>query len=252
MADLGKHADGGVAPSGRAALAARGHETRTRLLETGERLIAERGIDGVSMRQIGLAVGQGNNSVIQYHFDSKEGLVSAIIARRAAQLEPTRRAMLDAAKAAGKTGDVATLLAILFLPIASIRDEAGHHVYAAFMLNGLGAIWVSSSGAIAHSAWSGGGPVEEVMAYLRQCRPELSEAQMRQRILRLSRLLVHALVDWDKAGVLGAPRDPEDYLRQDIINMATAAFAAPLPPTNPAEDGPEPICQIARNEDARQ
>jgi AcrR family transcriptional regulator len=43
-----------------------------------ERLFAERGLDGVSLREIGAAVGNANNSAVQYHFGSKDQLVRAI------------------------------------------------------------------------------------------------------------------------------------------------------------------------------
>jgi AcrR family transcriptional regulator len=47
-----------------------------------ERLFAERGIDGVSLRQIGAAAGNGNNSAVQYHFGSKERLLRAVFEYR--------------------------------------------------------------------------------------------------------------------------------------------------------------------------
>jgi AcrR family transcriptional regulator len=49
---------------------------------TAERLFALHGIDGVSLRQIGAAAGVANNSAVQYHFGSKEGLVQAILLHR--------------------------------------------------------------------------------------------------------------------------------------------------------------------------
>jgi AcrR family transcriptional regulator len=49
---------------------------------TAERLFALHGIDGVSLRQIGALAGGANNSAVQYHFGSKEGLVRAILLHR--------------------------------------------------------------------------------------------------------------------------------------------------------------------------
>ena len=51
---------------------------RERLLDTAERLLGEYGIEGVSLRQIAAEAGQGNNSVIQYHFGNKAGLIEAL------------------------------------------------------------------------------------------------------------------------------------------------------------------------------
>jgi AcrR family transcriptional regulator len=69
--------------------------TKEQILLVAERLIAEHGVDGVSMRQIGADVGSGNNSAVLYHFGSKEKLVQAIFAYRLPRLRE-RRAVLIA------------------------------------------------------------------------------------------------------------------------------------------------------------
>src|SRR5271165_6360652 len=79
---------------------------RERLLETAERLLADHGIGGVSFRQIGVATGNGNNSVIQYHFGDKAGLIREIIRRRVERFEPRRRELLAAAEAGGRLDDL--------------------------------------------------------------------------------------------------------------------------------------------------
>ena len=62
-----------------------------RLVLTGERLFAIRGIEGVSLRQIAAEAGSGNNSAVHYHFKSKEGLIRAIFRYRLPQLISERR-----------------------------------------------------------------------------------------------------------------------------------------------------------------
>lgn len=208
----------------------RGTATRELLLDAAERLISEHGIDGVSMRQLAAAVGQGNNSVIQYHFASKEGLIREIVGRRGSELAPMRAAMLEKAKAEGKTGDAATLLKILLAPIASFKDETGRHVYAGFMLHGLRAMWGADEG-IGHAYWSGEGEIKEAIDLLAQQRPDLGREHLAQRLLQLSRFFVTSVVDWDRLRELGHPLDSEDYFLDDLISMMTAAFLAPLPPT---------------------
>ena len=69
--------------------------TAQELLVTAERLFAEHGLDGVSLRQIAVEAGSANNSAVQYHFGSKDGLVEAIFAFRLGQLLQ-RRALLRA------------------------------------------------------------------------------------------------------------------------------------------------------------
>lgn len=220
------------------ARALRGEATRELILQAAERLIYEHGVDGLSMRQIGAALGQGNNSVIQYHFDSKEGLVRAIIARRAAQFVPIRAKMLADAKAAGKTGDVATLLAILLFPIATVRDEAGRHIYAGFMLHSLRTMW-DQNAQMLHIAWTEPGPVLETTQFLNALYPNMPRWQIAQRMLRLNRLFVSALIDQDNIRGIGGRCPDENYLLQDLLNMMAAAFKAPLPPETASETPPD-------------
>jgi AcrR family transcriptional regulator len=68
--------------------------TKEQILLVAERMIADRGVDGVSMRQIGTAVGSGNNSVVLYHFGSKENLVKAIFEHRLPRLRERRAALI--------------------------------------------------------------------------------------------------------------------------------------------------------------
>ena len=60
--------------------------TKEQIVLAAERLFAERGIEGVSLRQIGAAAGNGNNSAVQYHFGSKDRLVQAVFEYRLPRL----------------------------------------------------------------------------------------------------------------------------------------------------------------------
>ena len=64
-------------------------------MHAAERLIAERGVDGVSVRDI-TAAADTNSASIHYHFQSKEGLVNAIIEDRSHRLGRHRRIHLQA------------------------------------------------------------------------------------------------------------------------------------------------------------
>lgn len=73
-----------------------GTATRLRIIQAAERLYAERGIDGVTLRDIGKAAGQRNTTVVQYHFGGRDGLITAIFTTGSALVE-TLRAPLVAA-----------------------------------------------------------------------------------------------------------------------------------------------------------
>lgn len=210
------------------ARALRGEATRELILDVAERLFYDHGTEGVSMRQIAAAVGQGNNSAIQYYFESKEGLVRAIIARRAEQFKTIRQTMLDTVRTENKTDDVKALLAILLLPISTIKDADGRHVYAGFMLNALQTMW-DAQARMLHQSWSSPGPIKDTIGLLARHWPELSPTQLAIRILRLNRMFASALLDTDRMRLLGGEVDAEAYVLDDLLNMLAAAFLAPLP-----------------------
>lgn len=65
------------------------------------RLFAQRGVDGVTVRQIAEAAGQKNHASVAYHFGSKEELVRAVIIHGAQLIDDLRCKMLAGAEAAG-------------------------------------------------------------------------------------------------------------------------------------------------------
>jgi len=68
--------------------------TRELILVAAERLFAEHGLAAVSNRQIGEAAGQGNNTVVGYHFGTKADLIRAIVGKHSVQIERLRQQAL--------------------------------------------------------------------------------------------------------------------------------------------------------------
>jgi AcrR family transcriptional regulator len=69
--------------------------SRDALIDTGERLFAEHGINGVSLRQISAEAGHRNTGAVRYHFGDREGLVRAIFESRLPRVNAYRRRLLD-------------------------------------------------------------------------------------------------------------------------------------------------------------
>jgi AcrR family transcriptional regulator len=68
--------------------------TRQRLLDAAERLFAEHGFEGTSMRALTTQAGT-NLAAVNYHFGSKEALFEAVFTRRFAPINAERLRLLD-------------------------------------------------------------------------------------------------------------------------------------------------------------
>src|SRR5882724_10778426 len=87
--------------------------TRDRILRTGERLFAERGFNGVSVRELAAAA-QVNIASIGYHFDNKEGLLSEVYRRHCEpMIEERLRGLKAASRLRGKAKIKAKIAAII-------------------------------------------------------------------------------------------------------------------------------------------
>jgi AcrR family transcriptional regulator len=70
-------------------------DSRERLLRVAMRLMASQGITATTLKQISDAAGNRNKSAVGYHFNSKEGLVAAVLKRLRDDLAPAYRVTLD-------------------------------------------------------------------------------------------------------------------------------------------------------------
>jgi TetR/AcrR family transcriptional regulator, regulator of cefoperazone and chloramphenicol sensitivity len=108
-------------------------DAKLRLLSAAESLFAERPIESVSLREIAIAAGNGNNNAVQYHFGGKDELVQAIFSWRVQQMEEPRRRLYADACVGGQIPDIGGLVKILCLPMLDLVDSKGRHTYAAFI-----------------------------------------------------------------------------------------------------------------------
>jgi AcrR family transcriptional regulator len=93
-------------------------DTKQKILDTAERLIADHGYAATSLRQI---IGEAgvNLAAVHYHFGSKEDLLDELILRKAATVNAERLALLEKLEAEAGGGPVAVdkVLAAFFEPM---------------------------------------------------------------------------------------------------------------------------------------
>lgn len=95
-----------------------GVDTKDVILDAAERLFAAHGFDGTSLRQITTAA-RVNLAAVNYHFQSKEALIVAVLARRMRPISAERVAALNELEreAAGAPVELEKILVAFFAPV---------------------------------------------------------------------------------------------------------------------------------------
>ena len=98
--------------------------TPDRILQSAERLFSERGIDGVSLREITTDSGV-NSAALHYHFGSKIAVLERIFERRALPIAEQRERLLSALKT-NRHGqaEVEDILYAFLRPALEMQDSA--------------------------------------------------------------------------------------------------------------------------------
>ena len=96
---------------------------RQRILLVAERMFAEHGMEGVGLRAI-TAAAKVNLASIAYHFGSKEGLLEALFAQRAAPIAQERLRLLDLCFAGGKKPTLEQILDAFLRPALTLGVAA--------------------------------------------------------------------------------------------------------------------------------
>src|SRR4051812_36059503 len=104
--------------------------TQEKIFDAAERLFAERGFDGTSLREITTEAGV-NLAAVNYHFGSKEDLYRETFLRRMRPMNELRHRLLDQAEqiSGDRRVPTRTALDILFRPILSLSHSGSPGVH---------------------------------------------------------------------------------------------------------------------------
>jgi AcrR family transcriptional regulator len=94
-------------------------DTKTRILDAAERLFGMNGFEATSLREI-TSHAAVNLAAINYHFQTKESLIDAIVARR---IEPVNKARLDLLDAAGPHASIEEILVAFLAPVMRVKAD---------------------------------------------------------------------------------------------------------------------------------
>jgi len=103
--------------------------TRAQLIRAAERLLAERGVDAVSLREINREADQRNATALQYHFQDRPGLIRAILSKHEAGVDAGRTKLLDEIEASGSRSLHRFALALVLPEAEKLSDRDGGRAY---------------------------------------------------------------------------------------------------------------------------
>lgn len=187
------------------------------MIDTAERLAAERGLNGLSLREVQLASGQRNKSAASYHFGTREGLIQSVVVARMGPINERRLAELAAIEAAG-TPTLRQLVEILVLPLAEATAKPGS-TYARFLLQGLADPVMGEIVRGSMESRSIRAVRDRIMKHL----GHLPKAMRERRMIGCVHLMVATLAGWESAaGKVSAPA------RRDLVDMCLAVLNAPV------------------------
>ena len=95
-------------------------DTKSRILDTAEKLFALNGFKPTSLRDI-TADAQVNLAAVNYHFQSKDSLIDAVIARR---IEPVNLRRLEMLDALGPDATLEQVLTAFLAPVLELPAES--------------------------------------------------------------------------------------------------------------------------------
>ncbi len=202
-------------------------DTKQKILDTAERLIAEQGYAGTSLRQI-IAEAGVNLAAVHYHFGSKEELLDELILRKARPVNERREAMLNRVEAEAGGGPVAVdlLLEAFFEPMAEVGGRSPHFVRL------MGRMY--AEGMLPQVLRKHFQPtILKFVAALRRALPHLGDAELYARLQFMIGAMSHAVcgapVFPNVLGEAGGAPDFRLTLRRLMVFL-DAGFRAPATP----------------------
>ena len=209
----------------------RGERTREHLLDVAETLFGERGVAGVSLREIRLASGARNTAAVQFHFGSREGLLKALTERHMPGIAALQRALYDDVIESGRDADARSLVEVLVRPAAEYLTRGPSERAWVKIMADLGQapdLRLNQMVMIAPPAAQKAGAVLYEQLVVR-IPPSLA----RERIVALAQIAVHMCAD--RARLEDNPKGSRahvagDLFVENLVDMVTGALFAPLSP----------------------
>lgn len=106
------------------------------MIDAAERIIAERGMPALTLKDVQIAANQSNKSAAKYHFGSREGLIEAVVESRMTPVNAHRQELLDRMDRMGGP-TIHRAVEALILPLAAETLGRPDSRYARFLAQAL-------------------------------------------------------------------------------------------------------------------
>ena len=205
-----------------------GEVTRAHIMEVAERLFAENGVDGTSLRHIMTTAGV-SISLINYHFGTKEGLLRAIYAHRVRPLNERRMKLLEQAEAAGVPPRVEDLIHAFFE--GALPEKTNARYKPDHFKRLLGRIGSETSDMARRMSREFFDDFQHhFIGLLRRALPELDDEDLYWRLHVLLCVAIHTPINPERIYQLSDGRcDPRDVetTMQHMVSILATGFRAP-------------------------
>jgi AcrR family transcriptional regulator len=202
----------------------RKRDTRRELILAAERLFAERGIEGVSLREINLAAKQRNTSAAHYHFGSKDALVDAIFEFRRSAVGKRRDELLNALESGERPLDAHGLAEALILPLSKEMQHEGEEQsrYLEFLAH----LFLTSPRMVGDILRKYQAADGRWLATAGRALPHIPRRILWTRLLLMGRHVVISLAVYQRRGLAIDEVGFEAYLA-DMVDAVAGYIAAP-------------------------
>jgi AcrR family transcriptional regulator len=200
-------------------------DTKTRILNAAEKLFGLNGFDATSLRDI-TAEAQVNLAAVNYHFQSKDSLIDAIIERRILPINQRRFEMLDAA---GHPPGVEQVVEAFLAPLLMLEVLPAVPLIGRVLSNPSQFVERVYKKHLQHVA-------ERFSQAIREAIPELSQEDAFWRLHFMAGCMTHVLALSSVLPMMSGQAVDRHALMRRLVNFIAAGLRAPVPANTNAAD----------------
>jgi len=202
---------------------------REHLKMVARRLFAERGVDGVTVREIAEAAGQKNHASVKYHFGSKDELVHEILREGAIIIDERRNRLLNELEANGGPTTVREVVEIIIFTALDLdRDEEIESYNRFFVMTSMAHRDLFMDAL--EGRWNSG--YQRCLKHLRRLMPDMPLAMKNQRLVFMGAFYGSVLAARESAMADHSRSHPTWNSAKSLSHLAhsvTAMLEAPPP-----------------------